>query len=109
MRSTDVERRIGNLENAVVQQLGPGALPGHSRAPTSADAGYCTAPLPPPQGGYGIAAPHGHQPQLPPPTVGGPSRPAGPGSSQNAKFLPYAIEAVAKKYQQKLPHDNREW
>ncbi|KAF2831889.1 hypothetical protein CC86DRAFT_280491, partial [Ophiobolus disseminans] len=80
--------------------------PDYSRAPTTADAGYRSAPLSvAPHGGQGQQATHSYQPQSQAPTVAGPS---GLSNSQNARFLPYAMEIVANKYCQKQPYDRRD-
>tara|TARA_R110002003_G_scaffold97_3_gene7751 strand:- start:4010 stop:4471 length:462 start_codon:yes stop_codon:yes gene_type:complete len=124
-RFDNLERRITNVEAAVVRLAGPAALPGYSRAPMLAVAstGTGTDPFARHHDGF---VPHGgpmqfaHQPRTAPSTGGfsrlshaDPLTAAPPaadvGSKENASFLPFAIEHIAKRAQQKMPHDQRAW
>jgi hypothetical protein len=94
-RLDNLERRVTNIEGAIVRLAGPGTL---------ADQAH-------PSSSYNMSSNHRHLPLAPP--VTGPSQNAQPsrvpGSRENASFLPFVIEAIAKKAKNRDAHDDRKW
>ncbi|KAH7077418.1 hypothetical protein FB567DRAFT_451183 [Paraphoma chrysanthemicola] len=115
-----LERRVNHVEDAIVRLAGPGVLPTHPIAPTIANSGN-HANLHALRGPHGRAAPAAASGQTA--LQGGAAssngfasmhqadqRDAAPprapiGSGDNAQFLPFAIEYIAKKAQQKPLHN----
>jgi hypothetical protein len=94
-RLDNLERRVTNIEGAIIRLAGPGALAGQAH-PSSLS-----------------TVSSGHRHFLVNPPVSGPSQTTQPsrasGSRENASFLPFVIEAIAKKAKNRDAHDDRKW
>jgi hypothetical protein len=104
-RFDDLEQRMTNVEGAAARIAGP-AFPGAPpRASSSGvpNSGYGDNPLPRRE------AYISHQPARGPPDQRGGWSSKSTGSKENATYLPYAIEHIAKKYQQRAAGDKRHW
>jgi hypothetical protein len=104
-RFNEMERRIANIEGALPGLVGPGQSHTPSRGPTSAatNAGHGSNPLPR-RGAYSPKQPpRGPSDQRADP----PSRAVG--YSDNVTFLPFVIERIAWRHQQKAPNDSHIW
>ncbi|CAO2648747.1 Nn.00g096960.m01.CDS01 [Neocucurbitaria sp. VM-36] len=107
-RFDNFERRLINVEGAVLRLAGPNALPAVPAPPSfpAPPSIYQSIPLPPPAIYGSSSASHGYSQS---PTQGSNTRSASRavGSRQNASFLPYAMEMIARASQRKQADDQR--
>jgi hypothetical protein len=104
-RFNDLEQRMTSLEGAVAGAARPVLLgaPPRAASPVVRNSGYGTNPLP-----------RRECYRAPQPALETSVHRAAPsakaiGSTSNATFLPFAIERIAKKHQQKFADDKRHW
>jgi hypothetical protein len=104
-RFDEMKRRIANVEGTVPGLAGSKHSHTPSRGPTSAatNAGYGANPLPR-RGAYSPK-----KPLRGPSSQHADSFSRAVGISDNAAFLPFAIERIAWRHQQKAPNDKHIW